>query len=107
MLLRGTLRAGWVGRPNQLHCPTGKPGYLSARLTNTAQLERCTTEERRAMQAGDVSSARILIVDDQPDNLRLLTFMLRRQGYRQITTTTDPCDVVMLFHTFEPDLILL
>lgn len=52
-------------------------------------------------------AARILIVDDEDANVRLLERILRRAGYAQIEGTTDPRSVATLLAEFEPDLILL
>lgn len=52
-------------------------------------------------------AARILIVDDEDANVRLLERILRRAGYTQIESTTDPRSVATLLAEFEPDLILL
>jgi CheY-like chemotaxis protein len=49
----------------------------------------------------------ILIVDDQPSNVRLLEHVLRRGGFDSITTTTDPCAVPALHLEHHYDLILL
>ncbi len=60
------------------------------------------------MLANDsATSATILIVDDEDSNLRLLETMLRRAGYSNITSTTDPRLALPLYSDFEPDLILL
>jgi putative two-component system response regulator len=53
------------------------------------------------------SEARILVVDDEPANTRMLELMLTRVGYRQVFCTTDPRRVVDLFRGVEPDLVLL
>lgn len=51
--------------------------------------------------------ARILIVDDEDANIAFLRRTLEPEGYRHIEATTDPRDVVRLYDTFAPDLILL
>jgi putative two-component system response regulator len=53
------------------------------------------------------SEARILVVDDEPANVRLLDLMLARAGYREVVTTTDSRRVVELFRADAPDLVLL
>lgn len=50
---------------------------------------------------------RILIVDDEPVNLKLLDKMLRGQGYEDIFLTEDPREVINLYQAARPDLILL
>ena len=50
---------------------------------------------------------RILIVDDQPANIRLLEHTLRRAGYAEVTSTTEPTQVTGLHLQHEYDLILL
>ena len=54
-----------------------------------------------------MSSARILVVDDDEINIRLLTRILGRAGYTNIETTTDGASVVGLVGKFDPDLVLL
>ncbi|MBW3671312.1 MAG: response regulator [Acidobacteria bacterium] len=55
----------------------------------------------------DSSPARILIVDDQQTNIRLLEHTLRRAGFEDATSTTDPQAVAGLHLENEYDLILL
>ncbi|MEW5771325.1 MAG: HD domain-containing phosphohydrolase [Pseudomonadota bacterium] len=50
---------------------------------------------------------RILIVDDEPANLRLLDKMLRGQGYQGLVLVEDPREVLGRYHEARPDLILL
>ncbi len=54
-----------------------------------------------------VKGARILIVDDEPANVRLLERLLERRGYSHLESTADPGQVLPLFKEFAPDLILL
>jgi len=55
----------------------------------------------------DVLGARILIVDDQQSNLRLLEYALRRAGYVGVTSTSEPMQVCALQGLNDYDLILL
>jgi len=57
--------------------------------------------------ATDLRSARILIVDDQDSNLRLLEFTLQRAGYAAVTSTSRPLEVCALHEEHHYDLILL
>lgn len=50
---------------------------------------------------------RILIVDDEESNVRLLERFLEQAGYRHIASTSDPQKTLTLFAEFQPDLILL
>lgn len=54
-----------------------------------------------------LESANILIVDDQETNIYILEYFLSSQGYTNIKTTTDPRNVVPLYISFKPDIILL
>jgi putative two-component system response regulator len=49
----------------------------------------------------------ILIVDDQENNVRILERMLRKAGYEQLASSTDPRDAQPLFEQHQPDLVLL
>jgi two-component system NtrC family sensor kinase len=59
------------------------------------------------MDKGDLTSARILIVDDEPANVRLLERLLESVRYRQLKGTTDSRRVLDLYRSFQPDLMLL
>lgn len=54
-----------------------------------------------------IHHAKILIVDDELANVRLLEKILEREGYLNVSMTTDPRDVANLFADNQPDLILL
>ncbi len=57
---------------------------------------------------GFPENARILIVDDQEANIRLLESILRKASASAVLrSTTDPREVMSLYPQFEPDLILL
>ncbi|MGZ5493838.1 MAG: response regulator [Thermoanaerobaculia bacterium] len=55
----------------------------------------------------DVFRARILIVDDQESNVRLLEYALRRGGFVAVSSTTDPLEVCALHRQNRYDLIML
>ncbi len=50
---------------------------------------------------------RILIVDDEAANVRLLERLLATWGYTDLTSTSDSTEVPELFRTTRPDLLLL
>jgi EAL domain-containing protein (putative c-di-GMP-specific phosphodiesterase class I) len=50
---------------------------------------------------------RVLIVDDEEQNIRLLQAMLRRVDGLETVTTTDPTQAAALFAEHRPDLVLL
>jgi putative two-component system response regulator len=52
-------------------------------------------------------TARILIVDDEPVNLKLLDKMLSAQGYTNLALVQDPRLVLEVYHQQRTDLILL
>jgi signal transduction histidine kinase len=54
-----------------------------------------------------LSQAKILIVDDEPANVRLLERILALSGCTQMKTTTDSRQSLALFLDFEPDIVLL
>ena len=54
-----------------------------------------------------MTDSKILIVDDQESNVRLLEYTLRRGGFTSVTSTTDPRAVTALHRDHHYDLILL
>jgi signal transduction histidine kinase len=59
------------------------------------------------ISAADILNARILVVDDQEANVRLLEGMLSGAGYARIASTMDPHEVCELHRQNRYDLILL
>jgi formate hydrogenlyase transcriptional activator len=59
------------------------------------------------ISSSDIHNAKVLIVDDQEANVRLLDRMLRGAGYASIASTMDPLEVCDLHRKNHYDLILL
>jgi putative two-component system response regulator len=53
------------------------------------------------------SASRILVVDDLPENIRVLRRILMHAGYRNVAGTTEPASVPDLVRHDRPDLIVL
>jgi len=60
-----------------------------------------------ASERYDAKAARILVVDDEPANLKLLSLMLRTDGYSRVELLQDPREVLPSYRAERPDLILL
>lgn len=54
-----------------------------------------------------LKNANILVVDDEIANVELLEELLDQSGYKNVKSTTDSREVVELYESFQPDLILL
>ena len=54
-----------------------------------------------------VTQARILIVDDEEDNVQVLRRILEAEGYTNVRSTNHPEEVEQLTRELDPDLILL
>lgn len=59
------------------------------------------------MSDDDFFASRILLVDDQPANLRLLEELLAREGFTNVVSTTEPEQALSIYAAFDPDLIVL
>ncbi|MCH7651870.1 MAG: response regulator [Nitrospinae bacterium] len=55
----------------------------------------------------EVLNGKILVVDDEATNVKLLEHLLHQNGFRSVRGITDPRDVVALYQEFRPDLVLL
>ncbi|RYD01921.1 hypothetical protein N752_27745 [Desulforamulus aquiferis] len=55
----------------------------------------------------NILNASILIVDDNPSNILLLQRLLTISGYRNIKSTTKSIEVLDLYKTYQPDLLLM
>ncbi|MBN2021606.1 MAG: response regulator [Pirellulales bacterium] len=70
---------------------------------NEAAKPSSQTETTRLASA----AAKIMIVDDDPTTVDLVTFHLGEMGYRNFVTCTEGRDVVKLVETERPDVLLL
>jgi putative two-component system response regulator len=59
------------------------------------------------MELDRLRAARILIIDDEHANIRLLEHVLRQAGYANLSSTMDGDEALGLYLRTEPDLILL
>jgi len=59
------------------------------------------------MQEQTPHNAKILIVDDEEANVRLLEGLLRQSGYTNLRSTTDSRKVIGMYTEMQPDLVLL
>ncbi|MBI4382508.1 MAG: response regulator [Nitrospinae bacterium] len=53
------------------------------------------------------ANVKILIVDDEPQNVMLLEEVLKQAGYSSLRSATDPREVPAIYRDFQPDLALL
>ncbi len=60
-----------------------------------------------AKASPELARSRILAVDEEADNVRVLGQMLRWAGYQNLDLTSDPLEAVRLFDLQTPDLVLL
>ncbi len=54
-----------------------------------------------------LSTARILVVDDDPEEVAVLKAMLRNAGFAYVSSLTDPRQFEWRFHAAPPDLLIL
>lgn len=55
----------------------------------------------------ELRTARILLIDDDEDNLDLLEMLLRQAGARDVRTLSDPLQAGEVYDEFMPDLVIL
>ena len=54
-----------------------------------------------------IREGRILLIDDEEDNLRVLDQLLRAASFQAVVSTQDPREALDLFLALEPDLVVL
>jgi putative two-component system response regulator len=59
------------------------------------------------MHEDELKDSRILIVEDKEANIRFLTRLLNKVGYRNVESTQDSREAQAVFRRFKPDLVLL
>ncbi len=55
----------------------------------------------------DVMGSKILVVDDEPNNVVLLERLLEREGYSNVISATDPRVGLDMLKNDQPDIVLL
>ena len=78
--------------------------------TNDATLERASSMSVPAgfcdAEPDAMHACKILIIDDEEPNVRLLARVLTRAGFDNFISTTDSREADVLFADFQPDLVL-
>ncbi|MGH7541325.1 MAG: response regulator [Gemmatimonadota bacterium] len=59
------------------------------------------------MQEEQLTEARILVVDDEPQNVRYVLDVLKWAGYQNVEGISDPLEAVRRFREIDPDLVIL
>ncbi len=57
--------------------------------------------------ASEILNARVLLVDDDDENVQVLANLLQHAGYTNVSSTTDPCQVCPMHDAQRFDLIML
>ena len=86
--------------------PDAKPATDEV-LPNTRMSHARTSHANAAYASQTLSSARILLVDDQESVLVLLRHLLAQAGYKHVRCVDDSRQVLSHVATFQPDLVVL
>jgi putative two-component system response regulator len=62
---------------------------------------------RKAKPATEHRPAKILVIDDQEQNIKLLTRILEKDGYEHVRSTTNAAEALSIYTEFKPDLVCL
>jgi putative two-component system response regulator len=60
-----------------------------------------------ALDGLNLDSARVLVIDDQPANVKIVEKMLRAEGYGEVSCFTDPREALVSYEQAPYDLVLL
>jgi len=55
----------------------------------------------------EIFSSKILIIDDEMANIKLLEQLLTQNGYKNLISITDPREAIKTYQEVNPDLVLL
>ncbi|MEE4205915.1 MAG: response regulator, partial [Erythrobacter sp.] len=61
----------------------------------------------KLIDSEELLSCRILAIDDEEANVRLLANLLEREGYRDVHCLTEPTKALETYIALAPDLVLL
>jgi PAS domain S-box-containing protein len=83
------------------------PGFPRPEPRQAVRAHLDSVLPRDAFARERLSRATVLIVDDEPGNVRLLTRLLERAGCQDVVCTQHPHEAVRLYTDRRPDLMLL
>ncbi|TWT37388.1 Cyclic di-GMP phosphodiesterase response regulator RpfG [Posidoniimonas corsicana] len=63
--------------------------------------------DAHAASNGPACDGKIVVVDDEPVNVKVVSRLLRIEGYTQFSSTSDARDALRLIHDESPDVVLL
>ena len=86
---------------------SGARGSASLRSRLGLVLLKAGEQNVDLLKAVNLSESRILIVDDQTDNLKVLAAVLGLAGYTNVHSLSDSRQILQVFQDFQPDAILL
>jgi two-component system NtrC family sensor kinase len=86
---------------------SGARGSASLRSRLGLVLLKAGEQNVDLLKAVNLSESRILIVDDQTDNLNVLAAVLGLAGYTNVHSLSDSRQILQVFQDFQPDAILL
>lgn len=75
--------------------------------THQDDLQASDTETARESAGAVEQSAKIMVVDDEPLNIKVVCAHLRRAGYKHFAETTNPTEALVVMQRERPDLLLL
>jgi len=76
-------------------------------MSHPSSLESTAQRDVDRALTNHAHSRRVLIVDDEEANVRLLQRILSRAGFTEVIGTIDPRNAVSLYREVSPDLVLL
>ncbi|MCU0960081.1 MAG: response regulator [Pirellulaceae bacterium] len=92
---------------------TSTPEPLAASATHQLDIalqlvaEAASADGLPSLSRDTTKCAKIMIVDDEPINIKVVQKYLAGHGYSNFCTTTDATQAVELFHSEQPDIALL
>jgi putative two-component system response regulator len=78
----------------------------SSRASNQALADPAEAECQCEL-AEDLRTAKIMIIDDEESNVMAVQYHLKKEGYQEFITTTEPENAIHLLTTNSPDVVLL
>ncbi|MHB0958099.1 MAG: HD domain-containing phosphohydrolase [Pirellulaceae bacterium] len=85
--------------------PTDRPGSLHSFSADASPTQEASHHFGGEL-TDDLSTARIMIVDDEEVNILTVQHVLKAEGYRKFITTTQPQEAMNLLREYRPDVLL-
>jgi signal transduction histidine kinase len=87
--------------------PASNSAELLASVRSAPMPGHTEGSQGHTLPAAEQGAAKIMVIDDEPINVKVVCKYLKEAGFRNFVTTSDSCQAIAILERERPDLVLL